>query len=269
MTAKTRAEFTAANRAAWNASAHLHEQGEGWEKMLCAASKPGFSVFDPCLTQSLTEVGIAGRRALQIGCNNARELLSLASFGAVPAAGVDQSAQFLDQARRLSEAAGLSPDLIEADIYDLSEGMGVFDLILITIGVLNWMPDLARFFEIVAGVMAPGAVLVIYETHPFLEMFDPSSERPFEPAFSYFEPGPFEVNEAISYDGKDHGAGETGYWFVHTLGEVVTGCVQAGLSIARLQEHGHSNREVEYDIYAGKGAQIPMCYTLVARRGAC
>ena len=41
-------------------------------------------------------------RAVQIGCNNGRELLSLPSLGAIPVLGIDQSAAFLDQARRLA-----------------------------------------------------------------------------------------------------------------------------------------------------------------------
>ncbi len=40
------------------------------------------------------------------------------------------------------------------------------------------MPDLARFFRVVAGLLRPGGQLVIYETHPVLEMFDPEVETP-------------------------------------------------------------------------------------------
>ncbi len=41
----------------------------------------------------------------------------------------------------MAKAAGLEPRLIEADIYDLPDDLGTFDLVLITIGVLNWMPE--------------------------------------------------------------------------------------------------------------------------------
>lgn len=257
---------TAANKRAWEASAHLHERGEAWTGLLSAAGKPGFSVLDEELTALLGAIGIAGRRAVQVGCNNARELLSLAALGALPALGIDQSPAFLDQGRRLAEAAGLAPRLLEADVYDLPPDLGRYDLVLITIGVLNWMPDLPAFFGIVAGLMAEGAVLVVYETHPFLEVFDPSAERPHEPAFSYFDRSPQAVTEAIAYDGRDHGAGETGYWFIHPLGDIVTACVGAGLGLVSLKEYPQSIREPEYDIYADRAAQLPMSYSLVARR---
>jgi Methylase involved in ubiquinone/menaquinone biosynthesis len=262
----SRQDVTAANKAAWDASAPFHETGPEWQALLKAAAEPGFSVFDATMTKALGALDLTGRRAVQIGCNNARELLSLAAFGVIPAAGIDQSEQFLDQGRRLAAAAGQAPALIAADIYDLPEGIGTFDLVLITIGVLNWMPDLPRFFEIVASLMSPGAQLVIYETHPVMEMFDPDAERPHEPSFSYFRTEPQVQDAAITYDGQDHGAGATSYWFLHTMGEIVTSCARAGVRVDSLQEFGHSNREPEYDIYAGRAAQIPMCFILTATR---
>lgn len=256
---------TAANKAAWDASAPFHGAGPDWDRLVEEASRPGFSVLDTCLTETLRDIGIAGRRAVQVGCNNARELLSLAALGAEPAMGIDQSGAFLAQGKRLAEAAGLQPTLLEADIYALPEGLGKFDLVLITIGVLNWMPDLRRFFDIVAGLMAPDAVLVIYETHPILEVFDPAGDRPHEPVFSYFEKTPVKVEGALTYDGSRQGVGIVSYWFIHPLGEIVTACVQAGLRLGALVEHAHSNREVDYDIYEDRPAQLPMSYTLVAR----
>ncbi|APZ54653.1 class I SAM-dependent methyltransferase [Salipiger abyssi] len=260
--------ITAANRAAWNASAPLHGRGADWDALLERAAQPGFSVLDAQLTETLTALELAGKSAVQIGCNNARELMSLAALGIRPELGIDQAGAFLAQGRQLAEAAGLSPQLLEADIYALPDDLGRFDLGLITIGVLNWMPDLAGFFRAVAGLLAPGGHLVIYETHPFLEVFDPDSATPFEPAFSYFERQPQAVTEAITYDGKSHGQGETGYWFIHPLGEIVTACVRSGLSLVELKEFGHTIREPEYDIYEGRAAQIPMSFCLVAQKPA-
>lgn len=212
---------TRANKAAWEASAPLHGSGEEWSALLSAAARPGFSVLDPCLTDTLNGIGLADRRAVQIGCNNARELLSLAAFGADPALGIDQSPAFLAMGEQLAKAAGLHTRLLQADIYALPDGVGRFDLVLVTTGVLNWMPDLPRLFDIIASLMAPGAVLLIYETHPLLEVFDPDAERPHEPAFSYFEQEAQEVVGVITYDGTDGGPGETGYWFIYPLEDIV------------------------------------------------
>lgn len=256
--------LTSANKAIWDASAPLHGRGGGWDRLLAAARQPGFSVLDDHLTATLTDVGIEGRSAVQVGCNNARELISLAALGARPTLGIDQSSAFLEQGARLAEAAGVSVRLLEADVYDLPDDVGCFDLVLITIGVLNWMPDLTRFFEVVRGLMNPQAVLVVYETHPVLEMFDPHGSDPFTPVSSYFESSPMPVDDLITYDGSEHGSTQTGYWFVHTLGEIVTACVESGMRLERLEEHAHHNREVDYDLYEHRAAQMPLSYTLIA-----
>ncbi|MEP4980683.1 class I SAM-dependent methyltransferase [Ascidiaceihabitans sp.] len=258
------AAYAAANKQTWDASAHLHGTGPAWETLLAQAAQPAFSVFDDCITQTLEHLDLKGKRAVQVGCNNARELLSLASFGAVPALGIDQSAAFLAQGTQLAQAAGLTPRLLEANIYDLPDDLGQFDLVLITIGVLNWMPDLPAFFLVIAGLMAPGAKLVIYETHPMLEMFEPGGPTPFEPVHNYFETAPDIHEGGITYDGSDGGDAPTGYWFSHTMGAILNGCIAAGLCIENLTEHPHSNREVDFDIYADRAAQMPMSFTLVA-----
>ena len=260
-------DYTASNQAAWNASAAAFEAGDGWRELLARVGRDGFSVLDETLTDTLLALRPEGQRAVQICCNNGRDLLSLAALGMIPALGIDQADEFLQQARRLATAAGSDCKFICADIYNLPEGVpNDFDLGLITIGVLNWMPDLQRFFKVVAGLLNPGAPLVIYETHPVLEMFDPEASDPFTPARSYFETQPQSWEETITYDGSDGVACPALFWFYHTMGEIVTACVQAGLEIERLSEHPHSNREVDYDIYEGREAQVPMCFTLVVRK---
>ncbi|MEM7441005.1 MAG: class I SAM-dependent methyltransferase [Pseudomonadota bacterium] len=259
--------FTSANRAAWDASAPAHGTGPEWENLLAAAAKPGFSELDACLTQTLTGLNLRGKRAVQVCCNNGRDILSLASFGIVPALGIDQSSAFLALGQRLADAAEQPIRFVEADVYDLPKDLGTYDLALITIGVLNWMPDLQKFFEIVAGLLAPGGMLVIYETHPMLEMFEPSDETPFDLKYSYFDKDPIEVPEMIVYYGEtDEKSGVIGYWFVHTMGEIVTTCINAGLTLQQLEEHPHSNRETDYDKYENQEAQMPMSFTLVAQK---
>ncbi|WP_227493352.1 hypothetical protein [Paracoccus kondratievae] len=55
-----------------------------------------------------------------------------------------------------------------------------------------------------------------------MQMFDPDSATPHEPAICYSHKDPIKEDGLISYDGIDYGAGATGYWFLHTLGEIVT-----------------------------------------------
>lgn len=266
MAAVSHDKAIAANRLAWDACAPLHGQGPEWDALLHAAAQPGFCELDYNLKRTLQTLNVQCLRAAQVGCNNGRELLSLATLGAVPVLGIDQSGAFLAQAQRLSQASGLHPRWLQADIHQLPADVEPVDLVIITIGVLNWMPDLDSFMAAVARLMLPGACLVINETHPLLEMFDPASATPFEPTVSYFDKGPHVFTQAITYDGSDGGQAPPAHWFVHTLGDVVNACTANGLQLQRLTEHPDLNREAEYALYAQRAAQLPLSYTLVAQR---
>lgn len=61
------------------------------------------------------------------------------------------------------------------------------------------MPDMTLFFSHVARVLKPGGVLVVYETHPFLEMLDPESDDPWRIENSYFHKEPVVETSEIVY----------------------------------------------------------------------
>lgn len=252
------------NRQAWNDSARHHQESAEWKALLSEVTQAGFSCLDETLSGLLEQVGIDGKDVVQLCCNNGRESLSLFALGARSVVGVDQSAAFLEQARVLNSRSPQQAEFIEADIHHLPESLrNRFDVALITIGVLNWMPDIGEFFRHVASTLKPGGKLVIYETHPFLEMVDPDAEDPFRLATSYFRQEPFVQQEPIVYVGKIEQQVAPSYWFVHNLGAIFTAALDAGLNIAHFKEYPHSNREEAYDQYLNREAQMPMCFTWV------
>lgn len=263
----TKEQAIASNRDAWNDSARHHKDNPDWQVLLSAVAHGDFSCLDDTLTGVLTEVGVDGKEVVQLGCNNGRESLSLYALGARHVVGIDQSAAFLDQARELASRSPHGPQFIESDIHHLPlELQGRFDVALITIGVLSWMPDIGEFLRHVAQTLKPGGALVVYETHPFLEMFDPESADPYALASSYFRREPFVQTEPIVYEGKVEQPAAPSYWFVHTLGDIFTSALAAGLDIRHFKEYPHSNREELYDRYQQRDAQLPMCFTLVAQK---
>lgn len=172
------------NRQAWNDSARHHQDSPDWQALLNDVAQAEFCCLDDT-SRGLLDVD--GKDVIQLGCNNGRESLSLFALGARSVVGVDQSAAFLEQARELNSRSPHTAEFVESDIHHLPASLhNRFDVALITIGVLNWMPDIGEFFRHVAQVLKPGGKLVIYETHPFLEMVDPQAEDPFRLASSYF-----------------------------------------------------------------------------------
>ncbi|MGR3964499.1 class I SAM-dependent methyltransferase [Pseudomonas sp. 910_23] len=260
-------EAIASNKNAWDESARLHKDTAAWRELLASVAEPDFSCLDPTITALLHEVGVAGKDVVQLCCNNGRESLSLYGLGARSVVGVDQSRAFIEQALELAAVSSHNPEFILTDIHHLPERLHArFDVALVTIGVLGWMPDVALFMKHVASVLKPGGTLVVYETHPFLEVFDPRAANPLLPDSSYFQREPFVLQEAIVYEGQGEQAGPTSYWYVHTLGSVVSGAITAHLQIDHLQEYPHSNREELYDQYEHQVAQLPLCFTLTATK---
>ena len=74
--------------------------------------------------------------------------------------GFDQSSAFLAQAAELKTAGALDCQFVEGDIYQTApEFDSAFDLVAITIGVLGWMPELGKFFDVAVRLLRPVATL--------------------------------------------------------------------------------------------------------------
>lgn len=266
--ARSRDDYVAANRAAWNDSAGFHRDSADYPGLLSNFAAGGYSCLDQIATGQLMELGIAGKDVAQLCCNNGRELLSIKNLGAATCVGFDQSRPFLEQARELAAMGAIECRFVETDVYAVpSEFDRLFDIVVITIGVFGWMPDLGGFFAVVARLLKPGGALFVYEQHPIMNMFDPNrTSNPHEPSESYFRPDPFEEQEAIVYDGSKPRAGETHYWFVHTLADVITACLNTGFRLHRFREYPHNISSAEFDIYDDRPAQLPQSYVLIARK---
>ncbi len=263
----TTAEVTAANREAWNRSAQYHHGNAFWEETLAELVKGNYSSFDETLTDLLKRVDLREKSAVQVCCNNGKETISLKSFGTKHCLGIDQSEAFIEQARELNTIAKADCEFLAADVYQLPNELNEkFDIALITIGVLNWMPDLLTFFGKVSSLLKAGGSLVIYETHPFLEVFDPHGADPLNPTDSYFENSNYEGVEIIAYDGIVREGGSVSYWHTHKVSDIINGVIKSGLRIDEFTEYAHSNREVDYDVYENQKAQLPMCFTLTATK---
>ena len=262
-------EYTDANRRAWDEAAPAHRARAHFQTLLEGFGRPGFSILKPLETQRLQAIGVEGRDVAQLCCNNGRELLSIKNLAAERCVGFDQSAAFLAQAAELAAAGEIDCRFVESDIYQISrEFDDSFDLVVITIGVLGWMPDLAGFFCVAKRLLRPGGHLFIHEQHPITNMLEPGDHDPFRLVHSYFRPEPFVENDVIVYDEQSAGTGETHYWFCHTLADVITACLEHDLELVHFAESPTNISSDEMDKYEGQAAQLPLSYTLTARNSA-
>ncbi len=266
----SRDNYVAANRAAWNDAAPHHRAGASFENLLTGFGTPGFSCLDAVASEVLRGLQPAGKAVAQLCCNNGREILSVGNLGAGLCVGFDQSGAFLAQARELAAAAKQDCRFVEGDVYRIGEEFdGAFDLVIVTIGVFGWMPDLGTFIGVAARLLRDGGAFFVYEQHPIMNMVEPAdASDPHRLAHSYFKKEPFVEDNVIVYGDEVARKGVTHYWFVHTLADIFTSCLERGLRIEHFREYPHNISSAPYDIYDGRHAQLPQSYTLVARKGA-
>ena len=57
------------------------------------------------------------------------------------------------------------------------------------------------------------------------------------------------------------------YWYVHRLSDIVGACLAAGLALEHLREYPHNVNAETFAIYEDREAQLPLSFSLVARKG--
>jgi ubiquinone/menaquinone biosynthesis C-methylase UbiE len=240
---KSREEYTEANRVAWNEVAPLHAAHNNTEYFE-AFRNPEYVTFQREILDTLRRVGVVDKRIIQLCCNNGSETLSLRNLGATYCLGVDAAEEFLEHGREMIQIAGAEEqvELLQSDIYQLPEKLfNSFDMVLITIGVLSWMPDLKGFFEVIQKLLKPGGQLVLEDMHPVLFMYDENESGPSTMKSSYFAREIWEETTGLDYYGKETYDAQPNYSFMHRMDEILMAGINNGLQLVSI-------KELDYDI---------------------
>jgi SAM-dependent methyltransferase len=164
--------------------------------------------------------------------------LSLARRGAV-VTGLDFSPVAIAAARDLAAKAHLQADFVEADLYDVRHVIeGAFDMVYSTWGTICWLPDIRRWAQEVAAMLAPGGTFYFADSHPSAQVLDERDGR-LEPTYPWRTaletPDVFE--ESQSYTGDTHDKPVTLYNWIHPVSDILGGLIEAGLNLEFLHEH--------------------------------
>jgi len=263
------------NREHWEAMASVH--GEGRDRYY---DVDALVRGDRGLLHAEAEaVGdVAGLDVLHLQCHLGFDAVTLSRAGA-RVVGADFSPEALRKARAIAERCGTEIDYVEADSTALPPELdGRFDVVYATIGILTWIADLDAWMGSVARVLRPGGRLALVDLHPLLNAI--GSLDPLVLDFPYADTGPVELDEAGSYAAADADVAATRtVEHAHSLGEIVTAALDAGLIVEQLREHLETERDprgggiltLEDDgVYRLRlaGTALPVLYTLVAARPA-
>ena len=220
----------AANRTLWDAWTRVHRDSPFYDV-------PGFLAGrDPLGRIETAELGdVAGKRFLHLQCHFGVDTLGWARRGA-RVTGVDFSPEAIATARKLAERAGIQATFVESDVYALDDaGLGTFDIVHTSYGVLSWLPDLDAWARIIVRHLAPGGLFHLVENHPLVEMLHDDGVSF---AWPYLATGvPIRLESHASYAGPMAEGPLPEYNWPHGIGEVVTALSEAGLRIEWLREH--------------------------------
>lgn len=259
-------EYVANNLKAWEEVAPIHAR-HNQARLIEAFSKGGYSALGEVAIQRLQANGVKGADIVQICCNNGQELLSTKALGAARLLGIDGAEGFVVQARALAVAADIKAEFVTSNIYELPDGnQGGFDIALITIGVLSWMPDLERFFEIASGLLRPGGVLLIHEQHPVLEMMETGGkDDPVRFEVSYFDETAYVDASGLDYYGGETYDATPNNSFIHKISDVIMAGLGAGMAVQHFEELPDHISNAWYNVEAS-GVGMPMSYVLEFRK---
>jgi 2-polyprenyl-3-methyl-5-hydroxy-6-metoxy-1,4-benzoquinol methylase len=223
------------NRSHWDELAELHPNTEYYD---VEGFRDGGSSLDWLELEGVGDV--SGQTLLHLQCHFGLDTLSWLREGAAEVVGTDFSATAIETARDLAEQVDLADraTFIESDLYALDEE---FDVVFTSYGVLNWLPDVEAWADIVAHFLKPGGRFFIAELHPISHVFMDlrvDEDDTVRSDWPYFSDEPLTFDEDGSYADFEANVEHTvTHVWSHSVGEIVTALVDAGLTVNELREH--------------------------------
>jgi SAM-dependent methyltransferase len=232
-------DYRQLNRANWDERAGPHAASPSYAVERFAAD-PAF--LSKVVRFDLPLLGdVSGLRGVHLQCHIGTDTISLARLGA-EMTGLDFSPASLAQARHIAGLAGADIRFVEADVYDAATVLDPesFDLVYTGIGALGWLPGIARWAGVVAGLLRPGGRLFIREGHSMMWALDedwggnllvvdyPYFER--EEPLVFDDDGTYVETDAVFTHNRTHS-------WNHGIGEIVTALLDAGMELTGFTEH--------------------------------
>lgn len=249
------------NKDAWDKRTEVHIDSKFYD---LDSFKNGKCSLNPI---ELDEVGnVEGKSLLHLQCHFGQDTLSWARLGAT-VTGVDLSPNAIGQATILKNDLGLEATFIESDVCQFgSEHTKQYDIVYTSYGVLCWLPNLEEWANTIAKSLKTGGMFHLIEFHTFNDLLC---------GYSYFPQAKPDVAEEGTYTENCDGTKSKIVTWPHSLSEVITALIGAGLIIRGFSEYKYS----PYNCFNGldyvpnfgyqllhKGQQVPLIYSVKAQK---
>lgn len=254
-------DYVDINKEAWDKRTKVHVDSKFYD---IAAFKEGESSLNSIEIEQVDNV--EGKKLLHLQCHFGQDTLSWARQGAM-VTGVDLSTEAIEQANDLKSELGLEATFIANDIYQFgNESTEKFDIVFTSYGVLCWLPDLTLWAKIIADSLVIGGEFHLVEFHTFNDLLS---------GYSYFPQSEPDIEDEGTYTENCDGTKSKMVTWAHSLSEVITALISAGLSVEHFKEYPYSPYKcfegLDYVAEQGyqmlhKGQQVPLLYAIKARK---
>ena len=249
------------NKKAWNKRTQVHLDSKFYDVKSFVNGQSSLNVIE------LNEVGeVKGKSLLHLQCHFGQDTLSWARLGA-QVTGVDFSSEAIERANELASKIGVQANFINDDIYSFGESNSAkFDVVFTSYGVLCWLPDLTLWAETISKSLNLGGQFNLVEFHAFNDLLN---------GYSYLPSLTPDVEEEGTYTENCSGEQSTLVTWPHSISEVITALINAGITIESFNEFAYSPyqccAEAEYIEGKGyqvmhKGRQVPLLYSIKGRK---
>ena len=214
---------------------------------------------------------VRGRRIANLLGSNGKMAVSLALQGADVTV-VDISPENARYAMELAEAAEVNIRYVVSDVMSIPEDErpADCDFVVMELGILHWITDLNRFFQLVFGMLRDGGRVILRDFHPVHRKLLRWEDGRMTASGNYFDDschlGAVPYAHLLSESEQSElTVAVTRGW---TMGEIVTAVAQSGLIIRALHEESGPIQRWVFPTEAPDSIadRLPGIYTLVADR---
>jgi ubiquinone/menaquinone biosynthesis C-methylase UbiE len=265
------------NQALWDEWTRVHETSEFYD--LESFKRGGVRLRD----YEIEEIGpVEGLDLLHLQCHFGIDTLSWARLGA-RVTGADLSPTAVALARRVADEIGFpEARFVQSNVYDLPAVLdGEFDVVYTSRGVLGWLPEVAGWATVVARYVRPGGRFYLNEIHPIAQALENEGVslgelRFVSPYWEHATPLTFAVEGSYADRTADVSVTREHGWD-HSLGEIVTSLIDAGLVIRSLREYPFCEWQLDFAEEGPDGkwrlpgdldGRLPLSFSILAEKPA-
>lgn len=254
-------DYLKTNLASWNEKTQKHINSKFYD---VAGFKNKLNSLKEIELNEMPEV--KGKDLLHLQCHFGLDTLSWAVKGA-NVTGVDFSDTAIGYAKELAKEIGINANFICNDIYTFGEAnQKKYDIVYTSYGVLNWLPSISKWADVVANSLKSGGLFFIAEFHPLIDLLR---------GYSYFYNDEPVILETKTYTENHDEESQVDVEWTHPFSSVLNSLVKSGLSIQSVREYPFSpyqcfstleEREPGRYYFMHQNNTVPIVYTICATK---